>query len=124
MALSASAIALENFGGVICEVLVYDRPLNAGELDAMNFYLAGKYNLVITPIPPVLQVASVITGTVTLRWESVSGRRYQLQSATNLSAASWTNEGVSFNGTGGVLTCTISIGAEPTKFWCLRLLNN
>ena len=117
-------IAIENFGGVICEVLVYDRQLNAGELDAMNSYLAGKYNLAITPIPPVLQVASVARGTVTLQWASTPGRQYQLQSTTNLSPASWTNEGAPVSGTGGVLTNTLTVGTDLTKFFRLQLLGN
>lgn len=123
-ALGNPPVTGENFGGVICEVLVYDRQLDAGELDAMNFYLAGKYNLAVMPIPPVLQVASVAGGTVTLQWASTAGRRYQLQSTTNLSTASWLNEGTPFTGTGGVLTNTIPSGTEPTKFFRLLLLGN
>jgi len=117
-------IALENFGGVICEVIVYDRQLDAGELDAMNSYLAGKYNLAITPIPPVLQVGSVAGGTVTLQWESTSGRQYQLQSTTNLSLAVWANQGAPFTGTGGWLTNTLTVGTEPARFFRLQLLGD
>ena len=117
-------IALENFGGVICEVIVYDRQLDAGELDAMDSYLAGKYNLVITPIPPVLQVASISGGTVTLQWASTPGRQYQLQSTTSLSPAGWTNEGAPVSGTGGVLTGTLTIGPDQTKFFRLQVFGN
>ena len=109
---------------MICEVLVYDRLLNAGELDAMDAYLAGKYNLAITPVPPVLQVAAITSRTVTLQWVSTPGRSYQLESTTNLSSASWINEGTPFTGTGGVLTNTIPVGADPTKFFRLLLLGN
>lgn len=115
-------IALENFGGVICEVLVYDRQLDPGELDAINSYLAGKYNLAVTPVPPVLLLASVSGGTVTLRWASTAGRQYQLQSTTSLSPPSWTNEGAPFSGTDGTLTNTLTVGADQTKFFRLQLL--
>jgi hypothetical protein len=111
----------ENFDGVICEVLVYDRQLSAPELDAVNFFLANKYGLAVTPIPPVLQVAAVASGMVGLQWPSTSGRRYQLQSATNLPAATWLNEGPLFPGTGGMLTTHVPPGSEPTKFFRLLL---
>ena len=117
-------IALENLGGVICEVLVYDRQLTAGELDAMNSYLAGKYNLAVTPIPPVLQVVSVAGGSVTLQWASTAGRQYQLQSGTNLLSPGWINEGTPFIGTGGVLLANVSIGSEAEKFFRLQMIGN
>jgi hypothetical protein len=115
-------ISYENFGGVICEALVYDHQLDAGQLDAVNAYLAGKYNLVITPLPPVLQVVSVGGGTVMLAWESTSGRQYQLQSCTDLGAASWTNEGARLAGTGGVLTANAILDSETAKFFRLQLI--
>jgi hypothetical protein len=49
---------------------------------------------------------------------------YQLQSATNLPAASWLNEGAPLNGTGGLLTNSFPIGAQPRKFFRLLLLEN
>jgi len=117
-------IALENFNGVICEVLVYDRQLNPEELGATTAYLAGKYNLPLAFVRPVLQANSLTGGTVTLQWVSTAGQRYQLQSTTNLSTASWLNEGTPFTGTGGVLTKTIPSGTEPTKYFRLLLFGN
>jgi hypothetical protein len=49
---------------------------------------------------------------------------YQLQSATNLPTASWLNEGAPLNGTGGLLTNSLPIGAEPSKFFRFLLLEN
>jgi hypothetical protein len=115
---------LENFGGVICEVLVYDHQLDAGELDAMDSYLAGKYNLAVTPVPPVLLLASVSGGTVTLQWASTAGRQYQIQSTTSLSPASWTNEGAPVSGTDGTLTNTLTVGADQTRFFRLQVFGN
>jgi hypothetical protein len=90
----------------------------------MNSHLAGKYNFAITPIPPLLLVASVSGGTVTLQWASTPGRQYQFQSTTNLSPAGWTNEGAPVSGTGGVLTNTLTVGTDLTRFFRLQLLGN
>ena len=59
-----------------------------------------------------------------LIWSSAIGLSYQLQSATNLPAASWLNEGVPLNGTGGWLTNSLPIGAQPKQFFRFLLLEN
>lgn len=123
-ALGNPPVASENFGGVICEVLVYEREFTMAELDAVDFFLANKYGLPVTPIPPVLQVASVAGGTVALQWAATTGRRYQLQSTTNLTAASWLSEGTPLNGAGGLLTNNLPIGAQPSRFFRLLLMEN
>ena len=117
-------IALENSNGVICEVLVYDRLLNPDELGATTAYLAGKYNLPLALIRPVLQVNSVTGGNVALQWTTICGRQYQLQSNTNLLSAGWINEGVPFIGTGGVMTMNLAIGSAIQKFFRLQLIGD
>ena len=117
-------VAGENFSGVLCEVLVYDRQLTPAEMDAVNFFLSAKYGLPVTPISPVLQVAAATSGSVGLQWSSTSGRRYQLQSATNLSAASWTSEGSPFAGTGSVLATNLARDPYPRKVFRLQLVEN
>jgi hypothetical protein len=72
----------------------------------------------------VLQVASVAGGTVALQWAATTGRRYQLQSTTNLTAASWSSEGTPLNGAGGLLTNNLPIGAQPSRFFRLLLMEN
>ena len=116
-------IAIENFGGVICEVLAYDRQLSAAEVDAMNFFLAGKYDLAVASIPPPLWIERASASSVALSWESTAGRRYQLQSATNLPAAIWLNYALPFPGTRGVLTTNIPLSSEPKKFFRLQIDN-
>jgi hypothetical protein len=93
-------------------------------VDAVNFFLANKYGLPVTPIPPVLQLVPATSGTVALQWAATLGRQYQLESATNLPTASWANEGAPLNGTGSVLTNTLPVGTVPTKFFRLLLLGN
>ena len=56
-----------------------------------------------------------------LAWPSATGARYQLQSATNLSAPGWTAEGPPLTGTGGVLQTNLPVTAEPRKFYRLLL---
>jgi hypothetical protein len=63
-------------------------------------------------------------GNLSLIWSSATGLSYQLQSATNLLAASWLNEGAPLNGTGGLLTNNLPIGAQPRKFFRFLLLEN
>ena len=123
-ALGNPPVTGENFTGVICEVVVYDRQLSAAEVDAVNFFLANKYGLPVTPIPPVLQLVPAPSGTVALQWAATLGRQYQLESVMNLPTASWANEGAPLNGTGGVLTNTLPVGRVPTKFFRLLLLGN
>ena len=75
----------------------------------------------ISEAPPM--VSSIAVGSnLQLTWPSVAGQRYQLQSATNLPAATWLEEGLPFDGTGSVLTTNIPIGLEPIKFFRLVLL--
>ena len=73
-----------------------------------------------TPTTTVSQTG----GNMLLIWSSATGLSYQLQSATNLPAASWLNEGAPLNGTGGLLTNSLPIGAEPSKFFRFLLLEN
>jgi hypothetical protein len=73
-----------------------------------------------TPTTTVSQTG----GNMLLIWPSATGLSYQLQSATNLPAASWLNEGAPLNGTGGLLTNSLPIGAQPSKFFRFLLLEN
>lgn len=56
-------------------------------------------------------------------WPTAVGLQYQLQSATDLPAVNWLNEGAALPGTGGVLSTNLSIGPEPAKFFRLQLSN-
>jgi hypothetical protein len=120
-ALGNAPSAGENFGGIICEVLVYDRQLSGPEMDAVNLFLANKYGMPVTPILPLPRLAAPVAGTATLQWDSTLGRGYQLQSNTSLSADDWLNTGSPIIGTGGVLSTDLPIGPEAAKFFRLRL---
>jgi PA14 domain len=53
---------------------------------------------------------------VTLTWPSLLGKRYQVQSATNLTQTVWTNEGNLLPGVGGPLTATIPSSVSQKLF--------
>ena len=72
--------------------------------------------------PPLMNTFSKQADGLHIVWGSIAGVRYQLQSATNLSALSWTNVGSPVNGTGMPLTNAIPTNADPTKFFRLQLL--
>ena len=77
-------------------------------------------------LSPVVVPTLTITrsGTdVVLSFPTQTGVLYQLQSSTDLTAASWLNVGAPYSGTGGVLSPTITIGPEPKKFFRLHLGN-
>ena len=66
----------------------------------------------------VLKFASVNQsgGNVTLTWASLVGKRYQVQSCTNLTQATWINEGSLLAGNGGLLVATPPVNASPEFF--------
>ena len=62
-------------------------------------------------------------GALNFRWPSAGGLSYQLQSATNLPATIWFNEGPPFPGTGGTVGTNLSLGPEPKRFFRLQIEN-
>ena len=56
-----------------------------------------------------------------LQWPTALGQTYQLQSATNLPAATWSDEGAPCAGTGGLLATNLPINPASNKFFRLRL---
>ncbi len=72
--------------------------------------------------PPAMSTFSRQGEGLRLVWGSLPGLRYQLQSATNLIAPTWVNVGSPVTGAGTPLTNDFSVGAEPSKFFRLLLL--
>ncbi len=84
--------------------------------------LVTAFLLAPVVVPPLTLTRS---GTdVVLSFPTQTGVLYQLQSSTDLTAASWLNVGVPHVGTGGTRSANITIGPEPKKFFRLRLLDN
>ena len=54
---------------------------------------------------------------MTLSFPTETGLQYQLQSTTNLPAASWENEGAVRLGTGGLMATNLVIGPQAAKFF-------
>jgi len=107
----------DNFNGVLCEIFVYDRQLSAAELDSVNLFLANKYGLPLTPIPPMLQLVPAASGAVAFRWEATPGRTYQVQTATSLSPVNWINLGRSFVAPSTAASVTNLVGAEGQQYY-------
>jgi hypothetical protein len=68
-------------------------------------YLAGTEPLDPKSSFAVREVSAAPSGTLTIRWESVVGRRYKLQRSNDLSSATaWTELPGTYEGIGGTLT--------------------
>ena len=94
------------------DLRIYNRALAAAEV---SYLYQG-------PSLPSLQIQSASPSSVTLSWATLADKAYQLQSVTSLPAVIWLNEGTPFAGTGGVLTTSIPIWGELTKFFRLEVL--
>ena len=103
-----------SFGGLDCFAFGPDGALYASQLD----------NDLIWRVAPVVErprlEVSLTGASIRLSWQSVVNQTYQLESATNLHAATWYEEGVPVAGTGGLLATNLVIGPEPEKFFRLR----
>jgi uncharacterized repeat protein (TIGR03803 family) len=85
-------------------------------------YDGGAYNKgtvfrLSLPLPPVFKSITETAGSVTLVWNSVAGRTYQLQYSTNLPQTNWVNLGGAVLATNGVMSATDSIGTDPQRFY-------
>ena len=72
---------------------------------------------------PVVTLSKMGTD-LKLIWASATGLSCQLQSATNLLAANWLNEGTTISGTGEPLTNRFTIDSQSSKFFRFLLLEN
>ncbi|MEI6075098.1 MAG: hypothetical protein WCS94_05960 [Verrucomicrobiota bacterium] len=72
---------------------------------------------------PVVTLSKMGTD-LKLIWASATGLNCQLQSTTNLLAASWLNEGKTISGTGEPLTNSFTIDSQSSKFFRYLLLEN
>lgn len=114
-------VTSENFGGVLCEVLVYDHQLGGPELDAVQLYLSQKYGLAASPIPPPLRVRRSGPNAVAIEWDATVGRLYLLQYRTNLSGGDWLNWTDAFSATSNAVSVPINSSTHPQRFFRLNL---
>ncbi len=114
-------VTSENFGGVLCEVLVYDHQLGGPELDAVQLYLSQKYGLAASPIPPPLRVRHNGPNAVAIEWDATIGRLYSLQYRTNLSDGDWLNWTDAFSATSNAVSVPINSSTRPQRFFRLNL---
>jgi uncharacterized repeat protein (TIGR03803 family) len=70
------------------------------------------------PMPAVFKTMTVTNGAATFTWSAVAGQTYQVQYATNLTAANWTILGKNIIPTNGVITTTDGpVAGIPQRFY-------
>ena len=84
---------------------------------------ATNQNFTASLAAPLVLTTTRSANSLQFRWPSALGLEYQLQSATNLPATTWLDEGALFPGTGGVLSTNLPLGPEPAKFYRLQIGN-
>jgi uncharacterized repeat protein (TIGR03803 family) len=71
--------------------------------------------------PPVIQLAALAGGELTLNWSTTPGQTYQAQSTTNLAAANWVNAGGAITATNSSLSASYAIGSASQQFYRIVL---
>ncbi|MBI5387031.1 MAG: VCBS repeat-containing protein [Verrucomicrobia bacterium] len=116
-------VASENFAGVICEVLVYDRQLSPAELNAMHLYLAGKYGIAVVPIQPELRITLVNVASMgtnfTFAFQTVSNLSYTVEYNGDLNTTNWLLHHT-LTGDGSLTPCLIPMTNGPQRFFRVR----
>ncbi len=72
--------------------------------------------------PPVIQSVQHAGGSFTFSWSSTPGQLYQIQTATNLAQADWTNLGSALAATNAAMTNSVSIGTNAEQFYRVLLV--
>jgi hypothetical protein len=106
--------------GTLDEVSLYNRPLSPSEVATL--YAAGSAGKCPVSPPPLLRATGQTNGTVVLNWTAVVGRSYQVQSATNLHPANWSDMGGIISTTNRTVRVSTAIGQEPRRFYRVLLL--
>jgi len=76
---------------------------------------------VYPPTPPQVQTVALANGTISFSWSALAGVPYQVQYATNLASANWTNLTSPVTATGGTLSFTDSVTNAPQRFYRVAL---
>jgi uncharacterized repeat protein (TIGR03803 family) len=84
--------------------------------------VASSGALLAVEVPPGFQTATQTGGTFAFTWSATLERIYQVQCATNLSSAIWTNLGSAVTATNTIMGATDAIGTNGQKFYRVVLL--
>jgi hypothetical protein len=71
---------------------------------------------------PVVGITVEAGGIVRLRWDTIPGRRYQLQYSTNLPAAGWTNLGDEMVAASSTASFTDALGTLQQRFYRVHVV--
>jgi Lamin Tail Domain/Bacterial Ig domain/CotH kinase protein/Putative Ig domain/Long Rib domain len=75
------------------------------------------------PVGPRITSITQAGGIITIRWESMAGKRYRLYYAPEIDSAIWNSLGGVINATGAISTATDSINTNQKRFYRVRLEN-
>ena len=70
---------------------------------------------------PVIQLAALAGGELTLNWSATPGQTYQAQSTTNLAAANWVNAGGAITATNSSVSASYGVGSASQQFYRIVL---
>jgi len=77
---------------------------------------------VLAVMPPTIQTAAAVNGTLQLTFSAVPGAEYQLQYTTNLAQGSWTDLGNIIPATSNPMPGSAAMGLDSQRFYRVRLL--
>jgi hypothetical protein len=78
---------------------------------------------VATAVPtPIFQSVTLAGSTITLTWSGISGREYQVQSASELSKPNWTNVAAAMTASGDVVSTNEPVSTTSQQFYRVILL--
>ncbi len=112
-----------NVSGSAARVLTLNNitPANAATYSVIVSNALGSVTssgaLLTVEEPPAFQTAAQIGGMIAFTWSATPGQAYQLQCATNLSPAGWTNFGGAVTATNSIMGASDGIGTSGQKFY-------
>jgi hypothetical protein len=92
-----------------------------GTLSSTNYTFVFVNGTLTVVAPPQLSVVPLSLSQLVVSWPTITNQTYQLESATNLIAATWTPVGDLVAGTGVPITVTNTIDASPQQFFRLTI---
>jgi hypothetical protein len=87
-----------------------------------NCNLGTIFRFDIAPSPPVFQQVTQTGGVVTLTWDALAGRSYQVRFKTDLTQTDWRDAGGLVTATNTSVTATDIIGSDRQRFYRVVLL--
>jgi hypothetical protein len=116
------AAAIQNSDPVIGSRIVYfgfpfETVTSAASRESLMFDVLAFFGVIPAPVIAVSSIAPD-SGTITISWPSIPGRRYRLQFKNSLEAPAWTNIGGTVFATGAVASATdTGLAGQQQRFY-------